>query len=122
MGRPVLMEQRRDGQRQLQFMQPLSLDAGDGVGVDMNGPLAQDGWPDTLARLLLDESRWLSGTAHAALPDGTPPPATPLLSQGQPARPVAPILALLLALLFLAERWLAERPRQNALDADPRDG
>jgi len=100
-GLALLVEQHPPGQRRLHFTHRLAVDA--------DNPMAQDAWPDMLARLLLGETGWQSGTAHATLPFGETPPSSPLLTRGQPARSLAPLLSLLLALLFIAERWLAER-------------
>lgn len=104
-GQALLIEQRVAGQRQIRLTQRLALDG--------NGPMAQDGWPGMLARLLLGEAAWQSATAFAALPDGQSPPALPVLTRGQPARSLVPLLSLLLAVLFLAERWLSERPGKS---------
>lgn len=104
-GNPLLVQSFAGGQRQIQFNQRLGLNA--------NNPAAQDGWPDTLARLLLGTTDWNSGTAHARLPEPQPSLATALLTRGQPARSTVPLLALILGMLFLIERWLAERPRRD---------
>ncbi len=108
-GLALLVEQHGAGQRRLRFTQRLAVEA--------DNPVVQDGWPDMLARLLLGEAGWQSGTAHATLPAQETPLSSPLLTRGQPARSVVPLLSLLLALLFIAERWLAERPGKGA-DAD----
>lgn len=105
-GRPLLLERRSPDQRRLVFLEHL--------GATPGGLTTRAGFPDALLRLLLDEAQWMRGLALAP---ADPRPATTRAAPAVPApgRPLAPWLALAMALLFGLERWLSERPaRQTA--------
>jgi hypothetical protein len=98
-GRPLLRMTVRGVTRHLVFEDRLG-----GAGLT-----AEAAFPEALLRLLLGEDEWRHGLAHA--------PADPggALGQGRaadagPNRPLGPWLALAIALLFMVERWLSERP------------
>lgn len=103
-GSPLLQERNDGGQRHLVLRERLS-----------PGPDAlagQPAFPDTLLRLLLGEATWAVATSTAPA-DPTAAVARPAPAGTQPHRPLAPWLALAMAVLFGLERWLAERPRRD---------
>ena len=88
---------------------------GDGHVVQLTRPLAPAGMPEVLDPSFPDRLRGLLeptppperafAATHAPLPGGPALPPVP--------RPLHPWLALLVAVLFLAERWLATSPRRE---------
>lgn len=72
--------------------------------------LLEPDFPEQLRRLLVDapppSPSWVDAQAHA--------PRTGLPGWPPAARPLAPWLAMLVALLFLLERWVASGPRRGA--------
>lgn len=97
-GRPLLRETRLGAVRRLVFE--------DRLGAD--GLTAQAAFPEILLRLLLGERAWNAGLAHAPV-DPTAAMGRTRPAQDGPGRPLAPWLALAIALLFVLERWLSER-------------
>ncbi len=76
------------------------------------GDSTQADFPDTLLRELLGEDAWSAGALRApADPSAAARRDAP--TGGGPNRPLAPWLALAMALLFGLERWLAERPSRG---------
>ncbi|KIQ96749.1 BatA domain-containing protein [Lysobacter sp. A03] len=71
--------------------------------------LLEPDFPQHLADLFAEappQPAWVDGKAHAPRVGATPYPDLP--------RPLAPLLAALIALLFLIERWMANGPRRRA--------
>jgi hypothetical protein len=103
-GQPLLLETRLGQTRRLVYQGRL----------DDDGLVANAAFPEALFRLLLGEAAWGAGF------DRAPADPTAVLTRENtastgPARPLAPWLALAIALLFVLERWLSERPRRSAL-------
>lgn len=72
--------------------------------------LLEPDFPQHLADLFAEtppQPAWVDANAHAPRVGATPTPDAP--------RPLAPLLAGLIALLFLLERWMANGPRRRAV-------
>ncbi len=104
-GAALLVRDANGDQRRYRYL--------DRLGVDPDGLAGQASFPDALLRLLLGETAWSAATAHAAA-DPSFAVARPGAAGALPHRPLAPWLALAMALLFGLERWLSERPRRGA--------
>jgi hypothetical protein len=99
-GQPLLIETSVSGGRHLRYLDRLSEVA--------DSPLRSEAFPELLLRLLLGETTWQQGYAQAPV-DPTLTLTNSGLSPAVPNQPLAPWLALLLALLVAVERWWAER-------------
>ncbi|MEE4204548.1 MAG: BatA domain-containing protein [Halieaceae bacterium] len=99
-GQPLLIETSVAGGRHLRYLDRLSEVA--------DSPLRSEAFPELLLRLLLGETAWQQGYAQAPV-DPTLTLSNSGRSPAVPNQPLAPWLALLLALLVAVERWWAER-------------
>jgi len=84
----------------------------DRLGEGRDSLSAQAQFPDLLLQLLLGEEGWLAG-ADGAAADPRQALARPTFDDPEPLRSLSPWLALFMALLFAAERWLSERPARE---------
>jgi hypothetical protein len=105
-GAPLLVASERGQLRLLRYL--------DRLHAGREGLLGQAQFPDALLRLLLGETLWREGSARAPA-DPAPATARPGAVDTPPVRGLADWLALAMALLFAAERWLSERPRPEAV-------
>jgi hypothetical protein len=112
-GAPVLEEHGAGRQRRLVLLDRLGSPTGDDRANLRDALVHQAGFPETLYQLLLGDRALESGlSAVHADPSAAIARSVPWPTEG-PARPLAPWLALAMALLFALERWLSERPRAS---------
>ena len=100
-GLVLLLETRIGSVRRLDLTSGLSSSSGDW--------LDQSGFPDTLLYFMLGDRGWKNAFSMSIQPPELAPVLTPDVEVTGPKRSLGPWLAVLLVLLWCAERWFCER-------------